>query len=495
MTKAASGWPKGALAPIIAGNIVTRPIPSLRPYVHNARTHSKRQIAQIAESIRRFGFTNPVLMSADGEIVAGHGRVEAAKLLGMTEVPTLVLEHLSAADRRAYVLADNKLALNAGWDQEMLAIELQGLIDLNYEIDVTGFSQAEIDLVLERALESSPVANDSTAAAEGRDDALPAPLLEPVSAMGDLWQLGRHKLICGDARLAGSYTRLLGSERVDLVFTDPPYNVPIDGHVSGLGAVKHREFAFASGEMSTSQFTTFLTESLGSMAACCRDGAIAFVCMDWRHMRELLAAGYAVFSELKNLCVWNKTNGGMGAFYRSKHELVFVWKVGNAPHTNTFGLGDTGRYRTNVWDYAGISSISASRQDELEMHPTVKPVAMVADAIKDCSRRGEILLDGFGGSGSTLIAAEKTGRTARLIEYDPGYCDTILRRYQAYTGKQPVLLVSGEESIDPADNTPLTFEDVAEQRGVRLPERPLEPALKLARPSVRRAVRGKGARS
>ena len=324
MTKAASGWPKGALAPIIAGNIVTRPIPSLRPYVHNARTHSKRQIAQIAESIRRFGFTNPVLMSADGEIVAGHGRVEAAKLLGMTEVPTLVLEHLSAADRRAYVLADNKLALNAGW----------------------------------------------------------------------------------------------------------------------------------------------------------------------RHMRELLAAGYAVFSELKNLCVWNKTNGGMGAFYRSKHELVFVWKVGNAPHTNTFGLGDTGRYRTNVWDYAGISSISASRQDELEMHPTVKPVAMVADAIKDCSRRGEILLDGFGGSGSTLIAAEKTGRTARLIEYDPGYCDTILRRYQAYTGKQPVLLVSGEESIDPADNTPLTFEDVAEQRGVRLPERPLEPALELARPSVRRAVRG-----
>lgn len=474
--------------------VTTRPISALRPYPHNARTHSRRQIAQIAESIRRFGFTNPVLVSADGEIIAGHGRVEAAKLLGLTEVPTLALDHLSAADRRAYVLADNKLALNAGWDQEMLAIELQGLIDLNYEIDVTGFSQAEIDLVLERALESTPAANEAVAAADGRDDVLPESLGSPVTSMGDLWKLGRHKLVCGDARIAETYSRLLGSERVDLVFTDPPYNVPIDGHVSGLGAVKHREFAFASGEMSSSQFTAFLTESLGAMASRCRDGAIAFVCMDWRHLRELLAAGYAVFSELKNLCVWNKTNGGMGAFYRSKHELVFVWKVGTAPHTNTFGLGETGRYRTNVWDYAGISSISASRQDELEMHPTVKPVALVADAIKDCSRRGELVLDGFGGSGSTLIAAEKTGRTARLIEYDPGYCDTILRRYQAYTGKQPILLASGDTYIGLEHGRTLSFEEVTERRGVPLPERPPEPALKLARPALRRSSRTKEAR-
>ena len=494
MTTAASSRPAGARALGIAGNIVARPVSTLRPYAHNARTHSKRQIAQIADSIRRFGFTNPVLVSADGEIIAGHGRVEAAKLLGMTEVPTLALDHLSAADRRAYVLADNKLALNAGWDQEMLAIELQGLIDLNYEIDVTGFSLAEIDLVLDRARESSPAANDAAAAADGRDDALPEPFAAPVTCMGDLWQLGRHRLICGDARVPDTYARLLGSERVDLVFTDPPYNVAIDGHVSGLGVVKHREFAFASGEMTSSQFTEFLTESLGCMATRSRDGAIAFVCMDWRHMRELLAAGYAVFSELKNLCVWNKTNGGMGAFYRSKHELVFVWKVGTAPHTNTFGLGETGRYRTNVWDYAGISSISASRQDELEMHPTVKPVALVADAIRDCSRRGELVLDGFGGSGSTLIAAEKTGRTARLIEYDPGYCDTILRRYQAYSGKQPVLLASGDAPIQLDPGTTRSFEEVADRRGVPLPERSPEPALKLARPSVRRPSGAKRAR-
>jgi len=230
----------------------------------------------------------------------------------------------------------------------------------------------------------------------------------------------------------------MDGEKADLVFTDPPYNVPIDGHVGGLGAIKHREFAFAAGEMSQAQFTAFLTASLGAMATCSRDGAIAFVCMDWRHMRELLDAGASAFSELKNLCIWNKTNGGMGSFYRSKHELVFVFKVGTAPHVNSFELGQTGRYRTNVWDYAGISSLGQNRAEELAMHPTVKPVALVADAIKDCSKRGQIVLDGFGGSGSTLIAAESCGRKARLIEYDPLYCDTILARWQALTGKDAI---------------------------------------------------------
>ena len=457
-----------------------RPTNQLRPYARNARTHSKKQISQIAESIRRFGFTNPVLVSGDDEIIAGHGRVEAAKLIGMRDVPTLALDHLSADERRAYVLADNKLALNAGWDQETLAIELQGLIEVEFDLELTGFSLAEIDLVLDHAAQSSPDPRSSVP--DAADDRLPSPLPAPVTRPGDLWQLGRHRLICGDARLPDTYARLLGGERVDLVFTDPPYNVPIDGHVSGLGAVKHREFAFASGEMSEAQFTAFLTESLGAMAMHCRDGAIAFVCMDWRHMRELLAAGSAVFTELKNLCVWNKTNGGMGAFYRSKHELVFVWKVGTAPHTNSFGLGDTGRYRTNVWDYAGISSISATRGEELEMHPTVKPVVLVADAIKDCSRRGEIVLDGFGGSGSTLIAAEKTGRVARLVELDRQYCDTILQRYQAFTGKQPILLAEaaadGAATVSFAGKAAKAFEDIAQDRGVRLPDRPVEPALK-----------------
>ena len=432
--------------------IVERSITSLKPYAANARIHSKQQVKQIAASITRFGFTNPVLISDGGEIIAGHGRVEAAKSLGWKAVPTLALSHLSDIERRAYVLADNKLALNAGWDRDILAIELQALVDLDFEVELTGFSLAEIDFVLDEASDADPdgidAAEDEVAFATGK----------PVSRQGDLWQLGRHRLLCGDARSSIDFEALLGSEQADLVFTDPPYNVAIDGNVCGLGAVKHREFAFASGEMSETQFTEFLATTLGNAAAMMRDGAIAFVCMDWRHMGELQAAGSASFTELKNLVVWNKTNGGMGAFYRSKHELIFVYKQGTAAHTNSFGLGETGRYRTNVWDYAGISSIGANRSEELAMHPTVKPVALIADAIRDCSRRGEIVLDCFGGSGSTLIAAEKTGRNARLIEYDPLYCDTIVRRWEKLTGKRVTLAVTGE-----------TFEDLADSRlGVEL---------------------------
>lgn len=427
--------------------ITERAIGSLRPYARNARTHTKKQIKQIAKSIERFGFTNPVLVSDDGEIIAGHGRVEAARLLGWKKVPTIALSHLSEAERRAYVLADNKLALNAGWDKEILAIELQALSDLQFDVELTGFSLSEIDLIIDEAGEADPNGNDAP------EDEVVFASGRPVSRQGDLWLLGRHKLLCGDARSSIDFQALMGGERADLVFTDPPYNVKIDGNVCGLGSVKHREFAFASGEMSESQFTVFLSETLGNASNVMRDGAIAFVCMDWRHMGELLSAGSAVFTELKNLVVWNKTNGGMGAFYRSKHELIFVFKQGTAEHTNSFGLGDTGRYRTNVWDYAGISSISGSRSEELAMHPTVKPVALIADAIRDCSRRGEIVLDCFGGSGSTLIAAEKTGRAARLIEYDPLYCDTIIRRWEKITGKRAKLAASGD-----------CFEDVTEQR-------------------------------
>jgi DNA modification methylase len=307
--------------------------------------------------------------------------------------------------------------------------------------------------VLAEARESSPDPE------HGADDAVP-PLTDAVSAVtrsGDLWLLGRHRLLCGDSRNLETFGHLLGNERADLIFADPPYNVPIDGHVCGLGRIRHREFAMGVGEMSREVFTAFLRQTLGHAASRCRDGAIAFICMDWRHMGELLSAGQAVFSELKNLCVWNKTNGGMGTFYRSKHELVFVFKVGNAPHTNTFGLGGTGRYRTNVWDYAGVNSLRPGRNEEAAMHPTVKPVALVAEGIKDCSRRGEVVLDPFAGSGSTLIAAHKTGRRARLVEFDPAYCDRILRRFEQVTGKPAVLAATGQP-----------FEVVAEERGQSL---------------------------
>ena len=419
---------------------------ALRPYDRNARTHSKKQLKQIARSIETYGFTNPVLVSATGEIIAGHGRVEAAKMLGMEQVPTIRLDHLSEAERRAYVLADNKLALNAGWDPDILALELQGLGDLGFDLELTGFSLAEIDLALDYDSAADPTPSD-----EPGEDEVPPPPPVAVTRRGDLWVLGRHRLLCGDAREPAHYDTLLGGESVDVVFTDPPYNCPIDGHVSGLGKVRHREFAMAAGELSDLQFAEFLATCLGNIAASCRDGAIAFVCMDWRGIGALLAAGKSAFTELKQLCVWNKGHGGMGTFYRSQHELVFAFKKGTAPHTNSFGLGDTGRYRTNVWDYPGVNSLGSAREEH-ERHPTPKPVALVADALRDCSRRGEIVLDAFGGAGSTLIAAESCGRAARLIEYDEHYCDTIVLRYQQFTGRKAVLAANGKP-----------YEDVAEE--------------------------------
>lgn len=423
-------------------------ISALQPYARNARTHSRRQVKKIAASIERFGFVNPVLIDENNLIIAGHGRVAAAKQLGWAEVPTLRVEHLNETEKRAYILADNRLAEEAGWDQEMLAIELQGLIEVDFSIELAGFDTAEVDFVLDAQAEANAPDQNID------DEVPPIPASgDAVTRPGDLWQLGPHRLLCADATIAESYDRLLGGDRAALIFTDPPYNVPIEGHVSGLGKVRHREFAMASGEMTPAQFRDFLETVFAHMAAHSADGAIHFICMDWRHMGETLAAGEAVYSELKNMCVWAKSNGGMGTFYRSRHELVFAFKNGTAPHINNFELGQTGRYRTNVWEYAGVNSFGRERDDSLAMHPTVKPVALVADAIKDCSRRRQIVLDPFAGSGTTLIAAEKSGRRARVLELDPLYCDTIIRRWQAFTGKRA-------QHID----TGLSFEKIEEQR-------------------------------
>jgi DNA modification methylase len=421
----------------------------LRPYPNNARTHSRKQVGQIANSIKRFGFCNPVLIDAK-QIIAGHGRVEAAKLLGIDAIPTCRLSHLSDADKRAYVLADNRLAEKAGWDKELLAIELQGLIELDVEIELTGFEMAEIDVILEDAREANGESS-------GPEDKVPEHAPGPaVTQSGDLWVLGKHHLLCGDARDQAAYARLLEGAKAEFVFTDPPYNVAIDGNVCGLGRVRHREFAMGSGEMSEAEFTTFLQTVFDRLVENSIDGSIHQICMDWRHMPEMLAAGGKAYSELKNLCVWNKSNAGMGSFYRSKHELVFVWKSGTAAHINNFELGQHGRHRANVWDYAGVNIMRAGRLEELAMHPTVKPVALVADAIKDCSRRDGLVLDPFCGSGTILIAAERTGRKARALEIDPTYVDVAVRRWQAYTGKPAALAASGE-----------TFETVEEQRVVK----------------------------
>jgi DNA modification methylase len=412
------------------------PASTLKPYAGNPRTHSRKQVRQIAASIKAFGWTNPILVDGEGVVLAGHGRLKAAMLLGIAQVPTICIDDMTKAQKRAYIIADNKHAENAGWDHELLALELQGLteMELNFEVTATGFEMGEIDLLIG---ESNKEDDDA--------DELPEtdPALPPVTRPGDVWQLGRHRLLCADATNVESFAILMGDKQAEMVFTDPPYNVSIEGHASGRGSARHSNFAMASGEMSEAEFIAFLRKVLGSLAAHSRDGAIHFVCMDWRHLFELLTAGRSVYSELKNLCVWTKTNGGMGTLYRSQHELVAVFKKGSASHVNNVQLGQHGRNRTNVWAYAGMNSFGAERHEALSGHPTVKPVKLVEDAILDCSTRGGLVLDGFLGSGSTIIAAQRTGRCAFGLECEPRYADLTLQRFREFTGIEPVHADSG----------------------------------------------------
>jgi DNA modification methylase len=423
------------------------PITSLKPNCQNARLHPTKQLHQIAASIREFGFNSIVVVDEHNVILVGHGRVEAAKLAALTTVPVLRVTHLTAAQKVGFALADNKIALNTDWDLEQLKVLWRELSaqDLNFDLEVTGFETAEIDLLVD---------GPTMATKDDPSDIIPELKSEAVSRLGDLWHLGDHRLICADACDRAAYADLMDGEQARVVFTDPPYNVPIDGHVGGLGAVKHREFKMASGEMTSAEFENFLKTVFANMAEVSLGGAVHFICMDWRHMAEVMSAAKGIYSGLKNLCVWNKNNGGMGSFYRSKHELVFVYKVGPGSHVNTIELGKNGRYRTNVWDYAGVNTWRAGRDADLEMHPTVKPTALVIDAIKDCSRRGDIVLDAFSGSGTTIMAAHKCRRRARAIELDPLYVDVAIRRWQIYTGRSATMAITGE-----------TFAEAEERRG------------------------------
>jgi hypothetical protein len=342
----------------------------LKPRARNPRTHTAKQIRQIQASINEFGFINPILIDGANGIIAGHGRVEAAKLVGMRDVPTVRVDHLTPTQIRAYVVADNKLAENAGWDRDLLTLELQELsVELNFDVTVTGFETAEIDLLIEEFSEDT---TDEADELPEIDRSIPA-----VTRLGDCWRIGDHFLLCGDALKVDSYDQLLSGSKAQLVFTDPPYNVAIAGNVSGLGRNRHREFAMASGEMSIIEFTKFLETTFKRLVAYSSNGSIHFICMDWRHMREVLEAADRPYSELKNLCVWSKTNAGMGSLYRSQHELVFVFKNGTRPHINNVELGRFGRNRTNIWNYAGASSFGSTRDSELAMHPTVNPKPLI----------------------------------------------------------------------------------------------------------------------
>jgi DNA modification methylase len=403
-----------------------RPLGDLKPDPRNARTHPKRQIEQLCASIWEFGFTNPVLVDEQSVLIAGHGRLRAAREMGLAEVPTIELAGLTEVQKKALRLADNKIALNAGWNVEILKLELGEIatMDIDFDLSLTGFASGEIDVVLN-------VANDPD------EEVIPAVPAEPKTKLGDIWILGEHRIGCGDGRDAEFLRRVVGAGAIDAAFLDPPYNVKINGHANAKG--RHREFAMASGEMSEDAFRQFLKETLGAAAAVSRAGAVHFVCMDWRHMDDVFSVGREIYGELLNICVWNKSNAGMGSLYRSKHEMVFVYRVGDAPHANMVELGRHGRNRTNVWDYPSVNSMAGSRREDLALHPTVKPVAMVTDAYQDVTKRGDLVFDMFLGSGTSLIAAERCGRRFRGCDIDPAYVDVAIERWVQMTGGSPVL--------------------------------------------------------
>lgn len=414
----------------------------------NSRTHSKKQLHKIAQSIKKLGFNNPVLVDIDNVIIAGHGRVLAARELGLTEIPTICLSHMTKEQVRAYIIADNKLAEDAGWDNEILKIELSFLMNLEPEFEfdatITGFDIPQLDLILNPEIIDS---GDEVSKADSDTEFLISIIDIPRRVnKGDLWMLGEHLLYCGNSLEESSYKKLLGNEQAQIIFTDPPYNVKIRGNVTKQK--QHEEFELASGEMKKDEFIDFLKTAMSLQAKYSIDGSIHYQCMDWRHVGEMLAAGSDIYSSLKNICVWDKGTGGMGSLYRSQHELIFVFKNGIKPHINNVELGVHGRYRTNIWKYKGMHASNPQAKTLMKLHPTVKPVPMIMDALLDCSSIGGVVLDSFGGSGSTLIAAERTKRKARIIELEPKYCDVILYRWEHLTGKIAKLVEFKEDYHD-----------------------------------------------
>lgn len=410
---------------------VYMPINELKPLGRETRRHPKSQIDKVAASLEEFGFVGAIVVDAKGRVVAGRALVEAAKQLGLAEVPVVTVRDLPEAKLRALRLALNRLTEDASWDVEALRAEFTELLTIDPQIDLqlTGFSTGELDFAI----------SDS----DDLEDEFPPPEAGPaITQPGDIWILEKHRVTCADALQAESYLRLMEGEPARMVLADPPYNVPIDGHVSGLGQTKHPDFAMASGEMSTAEFESFLATFCARVCEHAVDGSLHFICMDWRGIGPLLSATRPIYDEQLNLCVWNKPRPGMGSFYRSKHELIFIFKKGRAPHINNVQLGRNGRNRCNVWDYQ--NSWARSPKSKLSLHPTVKPVALVADAIRDCTNAHDIVLDPFGGAGTTLIAAERTRRRARLIEIDPTYVDVTIRRWQHLTGKVAMHAETGE---------------------------------------------------
>ena len=405
-------------------------VDSLTPSPHNAKTHPTKQVEMIADSIKRFGHINPIIINTERMIIAGHGRWLAAQRLGLKNIGVLMVDNLTSDEMRAYMLADNKIAEHARWDQRLLAIELNHLVqadlrcEVNFSAEITGFSSAEID--------SLTTHSNDDAEDQNLMEAMSADYI-PTSKPDDIWQLGNHLIVCGNALDKQVYKKLLNGKTTHLVCTDPPYNVKIEGFAS----TRHEDFSMAAGEMSSPEFTDFLYHALKHSTADLKDGGCVYAFMDWRHDRELQEAARRCQLKQLNLCVWDKGVGGMGSLYRSQHELIFVYKKGDESHQNNVMLGQHGRNRTNVWKHPSANTSKEGRQ-MLEHHPTPKPVSMIADIIKDVTKPGQIIIDPFLGSGSALLAAEKTNRKCRGIELSPAYVDVCIRRWQEYTGQDAI---------------------------------------------------------
>jgi DNA modification methylase len=423
------------------------PIDRIQANPREPRIYTEAVRRKISRTLRQFG-PLPLVVDPNRVVLSGNIWLTSAQEAGFTEVPVFVAEHLGAAEAEAFMLFQVRTIERGKWDEHLLGQVLQDLTlqPLDFDISITGFDPPEIDLLIE-GLDQKPNEPDPA------DDVPPAG--PSVSRLGDLWILRNHRLLCADSLKAESYKTLLHDESAHIAFADPPFNLKIAGHVSGLGAVTHREFAMASGEMSEPEFISFLITALTHMAANSRNGALHFIAMDWRHLYELLMAGRQVYDGFQNLCVWAKDRPGMGSLYRSQHELFLVFKHGKGRYRNNVQLGRFGRNRSNVWAYPGANTFGRGGEEGnlLHQHPTIKPAALIADVLLDASRRGDLVLDPFIGSGSTLIAAEKVGRHARGIEIDPLYVDLAVQRWERWTGEQALL-----------DGDGRTFREVAEER-------------------------------
>ena len=400
------------------------PVDSLVPYARNSRTHSETQVAQIAASIREFGFTNPVLIDADGGIIAGHGRVLAARKLELETVPAIRIEYMTEAQKRAYVIADNKLALNAGWDDELLKLELGDLQEHGFDLALTGFSEDELSKLL--------LVDEGT---EGLtdDDAVPEAPENPASVLGDVWVLGNHRLMCGDSTSMSSFETLMAGAMADMIFTDPPYGMSYDG-----GRGKKNFGMIKNDDAQGGDLIHLVRDAIATAVTSSKDGAASYVCFPWRTYAEFQSALAECGREITSCIVWNKGSVGLGhQEYRPQHEFIFYSKGGA-------WYGD--RSQSDVW------TLSRGNTGAY-VHPTQKPVELVERALQNSSKGGDIVIDCFGGSGSTLIACEKTGRHARLMELDPKYVDVIVRRWQEFTGKEATLESDGR-----------TFNEIAGER-------------------------------